>query len=144
MQRLEKMSNIKIQSNNQYSIVTINKYNEYQSKDIEEVTSKEQPSSKQVTTNEQPSNTTKKDNKDKNGKNKYKAQPKNLQMVIDYMVEKNCINANIEAEKFYDHFNSNGWKVGGKAQMKDWRSAVNNWLRNIGVGKKAQSEITII
>ena len=68
--------------------------------------------------------------KDKD-KDKDKAQPKDLKMVIDYMTEKKCLSANIEGEKFYDHFNSNGWKVGGKAPMKDWKSAVNNWLRNI-------------
>ena len=139
MQRLEKMNNIKIQSNNQYSIVTINNYNDYQKIETKEITTNEQPSSKQVTTNEQPSNTTKKDKKDKN---EYKLIPKDLQMVIAYMTEKNCMSANVEGQKFYDHFNSNGWKVGGKASMKDWRSAVNTWLGRIGIGKKAESEIT--
>lgn len=58
MQKLELMDMIKIQSNNQYSIVTICKYNEYQQNDNYKVTSNEQPSNKQVTSNEQPSNTT--------------------------------------------------------------------------------------
>ena len=77
-------------------------------------------------------------------KDVYKTKPKNLQMVIDYMTEKKCLNANVEGQKFYDHFNSNGWKVGGKAPMKDWRSAVNTWLSRIGIGikQKAESEIT--
>lgn len=35
-----------------------------------------------------------------------------------------------DAESFYDHFVSNGWKVGGKAPMKDWKAAVRNWARN--------------
>lgn len=35
-----------------------------------------------------------------------------------------------EADKFYDHFSSNGWKVGGKAAMKDWKAAARNWCRN--------------
>ena len=65
MQRLEKMNNIKIQSNNQYSIVTINNYNDYQKKESKEVTTNEQPSNNQVTGNAQPSNTTNKDKKDK-------------------------------------------------------------------------------
>lgn len=34
-----------------------------------------------------------------------------------------------EAECFYDHFASNGWKVGGKAAMKDWKAASRNWIR---------------
>lgn len=36
----------------------------------------------------------------------------------------------IEAATFYDHFTANGWKVGGKAPMKDWRAASRNWVRN--------------
>lgn len=35
-----------------------------------------------------------------------------------------------EAEKFYNYFQSNGWKVGGKAPMKDWRAAARNWMLN--------------
>ena len=35
----------------------------------------------------------------------------------------------LEAEKFIDHFSSNGWKVGGKAPMKDWEASVRNWVR---------------
>lgn len=35
-----------------------------------------------------------------------------------------------EAEKFYNYFQSNGWKVGGKAPMKDWQASARNWLIN--------------
>lgn len=35
-------------------------------------------------------------------------------------------------EQFFDHFQSNGWKVGGKAPMKDWKAAVRNWERREG------------
>lgn len=37
--------------------------------------------------------------------------------------------AEIGAE-FFDHFQSNGWLVGGKAKMRDWKAAVRNWIRN--------------
>lgn len=33
-----------------------------------------------------------------------------------------------EAEKFYDHYESNGWKV-GKNSMKDWEATIRNWIR---------------
>lgn len=36
----------------------------------------------------------------------------------------------VEAEKFYNHFESNGWLVGGKAKMKDWKAAARNWILN--------------
>lgn len=31
---------------------------------------------------------------------------------------------------FFDHFQSNGWKVGGKTKMVDWNASVRNWIRN--------------
>jgi hypothetical protein len=34
------------------------------------------------------------------------------------------------AEAFFDHFTSNGWKVSGKAPMKDWKAALRNWKRS--------------
>ena len=37
-----------------------------------------------------------------------------------------------EAVAFYDYFQSNGWKVGGKANMKDWKAAARNWTRRSG------------
>ena len=35
-----------------------------------------------------------------------------------------------EAEKFFDHYESNGWLVGGKSKMKNWNAAARNWLKN--------------
>lgn len=39
--------------------------------------------------------------------------------------------SHLEAEKFYNYFQSNGWKVGGRAPMKDWQAAARNWILNI-------------
>lgn len=41
----------------------------------------------------------------------------------------NEIGKPIDAEAFIDHFTSNGWKVGGKTPMKDWKAAVRQWRR---------------
>ncbi len=35
-----------------------------------------------------------------------------------------------EAEKFFNHYESNGWLVGGKSKMKNWEAAARNWLLN--------------
>lgn len=35
-----------------------------------------------------------------------------------------------DPEAFWDHFESNGWKVGGKTPMEDWNAAARNWARN--------------
>ncbi len=54
--------------------------------------------------------------------------PKHLNDVLVYAKE---IGLPVkEAEKFFDHYTSNGWKVSGKAPMKDWRASLRNWKRN--------------
>lgn len=57
-----------------------------------------------------------------------KADIPSLDEVADYFCENDS--SEIEAQKFYDYFSSNGWKVGGKAVMKDWKAACRNWIRN--------------
>lgn len=60
-----------------------------------------------------------------------KARPKNVEEVIEYFATiVHQDSANDEGNKFYDHFSSNGWKVSGKAPMKDWKASVRNWVRN--------------
>ena len=34
-----------------------------------------------------------------------------------------------QAEQFHNHFESNGWLVGGKAKMKSWKAAAQNWVK---------------
>lgn len=34
-----------------------------------------------------------------------------------------------EADSFFDHFTSNGWKVSGRTPMRDWQAAFRNWHR---------------
>jgi hypothetical protein len=36
----------------------------------------------------------------------------------------------VEASKFYNYFQSNGWLVGGRTKMKDWKAAAHNWMLN--------------
>lgn len=36
----------------------------------------------------------------------------------------------VEASKFYNYFQSNGWLVGGRTRMKDWQAAARNWMLN--------------
>lgn len=50
------------------------------------------------------------------------------EVVLPFFKEKN--NSEIEAQKFYNHFQSNGWLVGGKSKMKDWKAAARNWMLN--------------
>lgn len=33
----------------------------------------------------------------------------------------------INVEAFYNYYESNGWKIGGRAAMKNWKAAVQSW-----------------
>jgi hypothetical protein len=54
--------------------------------------------------------------------------PPQMEHLIIYFNEKEF--SAIEAEKFHNHFQSNGWLVGGKSKMKDWKAAARNWMLN--------------
>ena len=54
--------------------------------------------------------------------------PPNQNEVKEYFTTQNY--SSIEGEKFYNYFQSNGWLVGGKAKMKDWKAAADNWIIN--------------
>lgn len=53
--------------------------------------------------------------------------PPTVEEVIEYA---NSIgHGEFDAERFVDHYETNGWMV-GRTKMKDWKAAVRNWLRN--------------
>lgn len=52
--------------------------------------------------------------------------PPSLDEVKAFFKEKN--KTDLEAEKFFNHFESNGWLVGGKSKMKNWQAAARNWI----------------
>lgn len=54
--------------------------------------------------------------------------PPNLEEVTSYFREKSALE--IEAQKFFNYFESNGWKIGGRSPMKKWKAAANNWILN--------------
>ena len=49
-----------------------------------------------------------------------------IEEVVDYCNERQN---DVDAEKFYDYYSSNGWKV-GKNAMKDWKASVRTWEKN--------------
>lgn len=54
--------------------------------------------------------------------------PPNLEDVKVYFM--NLDSVENEAERFYNHFQSNGWLVGGKSKMKNWQASARNWIMN--------------
>ena len=45
---------------------------------------------------------------------------------------------NVDAQRWFDYYESNGWKVGRNA-MKDWKAAVRTWERN-GIDSKGPTQ----
>lgn len=54
---------------------------------------------------------------------------------VDTYIRENQFN--VDASKFIDYYNSNGWKV-GKNSMKDWKATVRNWNRNTNENNKVE------
>ncbi len=48
-------------------------------------------------------------------------------------------NNNVDPDRFYDYYESNGWMV-GKHKMKDWKAAVRTWERNNYSKPQARNE----
>ncbi len=64
---------------------------------------------------------------DKKG-NKF-SKPTEQELISKFSEKLNASEAEHQARKFLNHYESNGWKV-GKNAMKSWQHAVNNWITN--------------
>lgn len=103
-----------------WRMITVIKYNEYQATDKlddNQLTSNRQATDKQLTTIEEYKNNKNK----KNNKSVFKKP--SLEEIREYIREKNY---NVDAERFFYYYESNGWKV-GRNPMKDWQATVRNW-----------------
>ena len=49
-----------------------------------------------------------------------------LEEIREFCFEKNI---NIDVDRFFNYYESKGWKV-GVSPMKDWKAAVRNWAKN--------------
>lgn len=65
----------------------------------------------------------------KKGKNEnLRFSPPKIEEIENFFLEQESIKA--EAQKFFNYFESNGWLVGGKTKMKNWKAAARNWIIN--------------
>ncbi len=78
-------------------------------------------------------------NKQNKNNNKLKL-PKNENEVLDFFKKQNW--SALEAEKFFNHYSSIGWKVGGKIEMVDWHSTAKNWILKADEIKKGRTIYT--
>lgn len=61
-----------------------------------------------------------------------------VEQIQDYCNEKNY---DIDAERFFDYYEANGWVQGKQGKpIKDWKAAVRNWNRNNFSSDKRKTE----
>lgn len=63
--------------------------------------------------------------KEKKSSAKKKEKP-GLGQVKEYFKTENY--PELEAERFFNYYTSNGWLIGGKTEMVDWNAAARNWM----------------
>lgn len=61
-----------------------------------------------------------------------------LSEIKEYCIERNN---NVDAQHFYDYYESNGWRV-GKNSMKNWQAAVRTWEKNSYTNTTKQTKKT--
>ena len=59
-----------------------------------------------------------------------------------YFLEKNF--SEVEAQRFFNYFESNGWLVGGRTKMKDWKAAARNWMLNSKKFSKNENKNSVL
>lgn len=75
----------------------------------------------------------KKNQEDETKQKKFRKKNKSMaipteQELLNYFQEQNF--PELEAKKFFNYFSSNGWLVGGKTPMANWKAAAQNWMIN--------------
>lgn len=63
--------------------------------------------------------------------------PENEKFVIDFFISKN--RTADEGKMFYNYYQANGWKLGGRAQIMDWKAAAQSWMLKAEALKKTNT-----
>lgn len=133
IKKLVSTQEIAQESHSQHTVFTLVNYDSYQGDDTED----DKPVTHQSQTDDTPIASNKNDKNDKNDKNSKGAKrfaPPTLSEAIEYFgdraVAKGIFINHNEPEKFIDFYDSKNWYV-GKNKMKNWKSAINNWLANV-------------
>ena len=120
IKKLQSTGELAIKSTNKYSVFTVKNYDLYQAKGKQEAGERQAEDKQRATTKE-----SKEGKKEKNNNIK-RFTPPTYEQVSTYCKERNNT---VDAERFYDFYESKGWMV-GKNKMKDWKAAVRNWERS--------------
>lgn len=65
-------------------------------------------------------------NNSKHYKHSRESLPKNDQAVVEFFLEEKS--TEIEAKKFFNHYESVGWKTSGDKRIENWKAAARKWM----------------
>lgn len=145
LNHLQTTNEITIKSTNKTTKITVTNYDKYQqsafvNQPAEQPTSNQQNNQQLTskTSSNQPANNqyeeVKEEKKEEKKKEDTKVSSKKEKVFVKPTVEEvreYCRQRgnHVDADKFWNYYESNGWKV-GKNPMKDWKAAVRTWERN--------------
>lgn len=143
LEHLQSTGEITSRTGNRNRVITISKYDDYQLPTSpltneqqainKPATNEQQTDNKQTTSNQQQYNKYNKSNKEINEKRNEEIEgtppPRRFSPPTREQVQDFCsdVGIQIDVDRFMNYYESVGWKVGGKAAMKDWKAAVRNW-----------------
>lgn len=141
MNRLKTSGCLTIETTSKYTLISINNFMFFQGiqdendqktdQQNDQQATSERPANDQPATNERPANDHSVRRKEcEEGKNtvdsaRKRFTPPSIEEAISYFSEKG--ESSSEAQRFFDYYTSNGWRV-GKNPMKDWRAAASGWI----------------
>lgn len=123
LNHLKLTHNVAHETNKQFSIITINNYDKYQlsgTPDDKRVANEWQTSGNNIIKNNKEE--LNKESISKDIQKKVFIKP-SIEEIQKYCNERNN---NVDANRFYNFYESKGWMV-GKNKMKDWKAAVRTW-----------------
>jgi len=148
LNKLQKTNEITLKTTHHYTMIFVENWRYYQDVDAENSTPNDKAVAQQQHSNSKAVATNKNDNNEKNDKNERKKKrtvfkKPTIEEIDAYCKErKNKVNATL----FHDHYESNGWLVGGKSKMKNWKAAVRTWEQNnynIKKSSKDKSDVNV-
>ncbi len=141
LKRFKSEQQIEQRTDRQCSLISILNWDKYQQSEQRN----EQRVNNDCTTSEQRVNTKQECKNDKNGKNERSVygtrtfKKPSLDDLEAYAAERTALgHVQIDVHRFYDYYNSNGWRV-GKNPMKDWKAAYRTWERKEEQDRKGAS-----
>ena len=124
---LEELNKVSLKVNRRFTMLTVCKYNTYQSKDAQD----EQPMNNPRTSDEQVMNTNKNVKNDNNEKKERGESLFTLESCLSVATYEGY--SKEEGQKFFDFYNSQGWKRGkSQALITDLVSAFRSWISRAG------------